>query len=431
MSILCLWSPVWQTGEASALELVPLLLEEAPRLAVEGRGIVWVDGGGLPAERLAGRLFERLTAEGVEGLRIGLASVPVVAEGAARSGKQPVTVVKAGAEARFIAPLPLVLLSDDERLLTLLEGAGVTHCRQLAQLTAEAVEVRFGGEGVRVWRLARADDHRLLFRPIPPERPHASIDFIDYSVRDATRLVFTLNALLDQICGILQDRGRRARGITLTFTLSNGASVTEVLRTARPTADRTLWMRRLRAALERIKLPDTIAGVSLDVASTDPISALQGDLFDRGFATASFVEEAVTRLLDIYRGLFVRQVNAPHALAERRVRWVDLTPQEVARSGESEEKGATATLELQLLTEPRPIRVRTRTRRDHSLPMRYREGSQWHDLTSAGPDRISGGHEEIRPYAREYYRCVSDEGALLWLYRDAVEDRWYLHGWWD
>ena len=62
-------------------------------------------------------------------------------------------------------------------------------------------------------------------------------------------------------------------------------------------------------------------------------------------------------------------------------------------------------------TEPRPIRIRARSRRDHVVPVRYLDKGTWHDLTSAGPDRISGGHEEARPYAREYFRCVSDSGA--------------------
>lgn len=430
MSILCLWSPVWPTDEGSSDELTLLLLEEAPRVVIEGRGVIWVDAGGLPADRLARRLLERFAKHEVEGVRIGGAIAPIVAEGAARFGEGDIALVPRGEEARLLASCPLHLLTTDERLLSMLAGVGIRGCGDLADLSEEAAEVRFGNEGVKLRRLARGDDPRLLFRPIPPERPHASVDFIDYTVQDATRLVFTLNALLDQVCGILRERARRARSITLTFALAGGGEAREVLRTARPTADRALWIRRLRTALEQIKLPDSIAGVSLEAGALEPISALQGDLFDRGFATATFVEEAVGRLLDLYRGLFARQISSQHPLAERRTRWTDLTPQE-ATERKSGEKMTAPALELQLLSEPRHIRVRTRTRRDHVLPIRYMEGKEWHDLTAAGPDRISGGHEEKEPYAREYYRCASNDGALLWIYRDAVRDRWFLHGWWD
>ena len=432
----------------SADELIREVLAEAPRVSIEARGMMWVDLRGLPGEAVAAKILQRLSDMGMEGARGGLAAIPIVAEGAARQAsfsghgsstpdsakagpiEERLTVVAPGNEAAFLATLPLRLLTTEDRLLGMLEGVGVRSCGDLAELSAEAAEVRFGSEGVQLWRLARGDDPRILFRPIPPEQPHASIDFVDYTVRDATRLVFTLNALLDQVCGMLRERARRARTITLVFTLANGGEAREVLRTARSTADRALWIRRLRTALEQIVLPDAITGVALEAGTLESVTSLQGDLFDRGFATASFVEEAVGRLLDLYRGLFTRQLTSAHPLAERRIRWTDLTPEEAVASSGSGSSEAAA-LQLQLLSDPRPIRVRTRVRRDHVLPLRYREGEEWLDLTAAGPDRISGGHEEKQPYAREYYRCASGNGALLWIYRDAVEDSWYLHGWWD
>jgi protein ImuB len=51
-------------------------------------------------------------------------------------------------------------------------------------------------------------------------------------------------------------------------------------------------------------------------------------------------------------------------------------------------------------------------------------------VTAAGPDRISGGWWE-EPFAREYFRCITEDGGLFWLYRDGRRDDWYLHGWWD
>ncbi len=440
MSILCLWNPIWSTGEESIAELAPLLLQEAPRVAMESRGMVWVDSRGMPAKHLAERLLDRLAANATEGTRVGLASVPVVAEAAARTGKGRITIVPPGEEAHFLASRPLALLAYEERdesLLALLEGAGIQSCGNLAALTPDAIEVRFSAEGVRLWKLARGDDRRLLFRPIPPEFPYASTDFIDYTIRDAARLVFVLNALLDRVCDTLRDRALRARVVTLGFALAGGGTVREVLRTASPTADRSFWIRRIRAALDGLKLRDAIAGVSLEAGASDPVSGVQGDLFDRGFATMAFVEETVARLLDTDPRLFVRQVRVPHLLAERRVSWAALTPHEVSESSKIEDLSQeidpppVAALALRLLPEPRPIHVRTELRRDHHLPVRFRADNGWRDLEAAGPDRVSAGADEDRPVSREYYRCVSDEGTLLWIYRDTLQDRWYLHGWWD
>jgi hypothetical protein len=42
------------------------------------------------------------------------------------------------------------------------------------------------------------------------------------------------------------------------------------------------------------------------------------------------------------------------------------------------------------------------------------------------------------PVARDYWHCLTDQGALVLLYRDRGEpgaggddDGWRLHGWWD
>jgi hypothetical protein len=47
---------------------------------------------------------------------------------------------------------------------------------------------------------------------------------------------------------------------------------------------------------------------------------------------------------------------------------------------------------------------------------------------------VSGGKwDSEQTYAREYFRCVTREGALVWIFRDAHAKRsaWFLHGWWD
>ncbi|HEX2187307.1 MAG TPA: hypothetical protein VHG51_00345, partial [Longimicrobiaceae bacterium] len=350
----------------------------------------------------------------------------------ARTGDAPVTVVEPGRERAFLAPLSLELLEPEPRLRALLDGVGVRTCGELAALAREAVEVRFGAAGAALRALARAEDPRRLFRPIPPERPHASMDFLEYEVRDAGRLAFTANALLGPVCGALAERGERAREMTLVLALSGGGTLRERVRAARPTADRDLWLRRIRGVLDRLLLPDGVTGVALEVEGTEPASASQGDLFDRGFATAAGVEEAVGRLVDGQGPLFVEPEATVHPLAERRTGWRARSPEEAAESGAAAPEAPSA-LTLQLLPAPRRVAVRARPRRDHQVPVQYCDlarGQEWKRLlAAAGPERVSGGAWE-GGWAREYFRCVTGSGALVWLYRDA-RDAWYIHGWWD
>jgi protein ImuB len=457
MTFVCLWSPDWATAGAPLAELATALLEQVPRVAVEGRGVIWADARGLPAPKLAWSLLKAASppsrvpenesqaqggATGLfrnpqsaihnQGVKAGVAAVPIAAELAARSGVSPVTLVEAGYERAFLAPLPIKLLEPEPRLLSLLDGVGLRTCGELAGLEREAVEARFGGGGASLWRLARADDPRRIFGPIPRERAHASLDFVDYEVSDSARLLFTANALLGSVCETLRSRGERAREMTLTLTLSMGGMSSQPLRCARPTADRAVWFRRLRSALDRWALSGSVSGVSLRAEGTEPVSATQGDIFDRGFATAAPVEEAVARLSDEHGSLFVEPQLCAYPLAERRAEWLPLNPERVAEAAPRPGLAYRPCFTLQLLPEPRRIAVKTVLRRNRFLPTSYYDGKRWYAFAAAaGPDRVSGGRWEGASYAREYFRCVTEAGMLVWLYRDAIESCWYLHGWWD
>lgn len=490
MKFVCLWSPDWSIAAEPASELMAALLEVAPRVVVDGRGLVWVEGTAgwsrgredpgrseeevapvHAAFRLAGELLDRVAALGVSGTSAGVSAVPVAAALAARSGgaergsapggagrgaeeagesafadgsggdgrgvSARITLVEPGRERSFLASLPLDLLEPEDHLRSLLEGVGIKTCGELAALDREAVEVRFGDAGVALWRLARADDVRRIFAPFPRERPHASLDFVDYVLTDPARLVFTANALLGNICGELWERGEHAQRMRLSLGLANGEVWSRSFRPARPTARREVWLRLVRAALERLTVPDAVSSVSLEVEATELAAVHQGDLFDRGFATATAVEAALERLTDSHGPVIVAPELSAHPLLERRTRWIPRSPGGVVEATPAPQpagSGPTAGrvgLSLQLLPSPRRIAVEASPRRDHIVPVRYRGQREWLELiAAAGPDRISGGAWE-EPYAREYFRCVDAEGGLLWIFRDAREEGWYLHGWWS
>jgi hypothetical protein len=453
--ILCLL--VEGLDEAAA---VPALLELAPRVALGNGGVVWIDARGVRLEALCARLVARLRSLGATGVRAGAAAKPEVARLAASGAGAGLLVISAAEEQDFLGPQPLAVLGMDAHTQALLEGVGVETLGQLRELPREAVEVRFGGGALGWWRLARGEDERRLFRPVPPEEPHASLDFIDYVVTDPERLLFTTNALLGTICDQLLERGAHARRMLLTLALGNGTKWERELKPARPTASRSTWLRLVRALLERLTVADAVAGVALQVQASEAASAVQGDLFDAGFATASAVEAAVARLLEEQGAVVVRPSASEHPLVEERLEFEPVSLHEATSSptasgarivrertssyggsdGEIVRQTTSSTsgtgveiapaLSLQLLAQPKPVLVDTAKRRDHHVPVRYRDG-QWHELVNcAGPDRVSGGQWD-RSYAREYFRAVTTEGLLVWLFRDACRDRWYLHGWWD
>ena len=419
----CLYTPVWPDLASSSLSAE--LLAIVPRITI-ATDLVWADARGLDAHSVALEALTRAAGCGIEGVRVGVARVAIVAELAARTA-EPLTaaIIEDDDAVAFISSIPLTIFAGHERLLALLDGVGVSTCGDLAALERAAVEVRFGAEAVELWQWSRAIDARRVFTRTAPERLHASTDFIDYVVTDPERLVFVANALFTSLCDQLGARGEHARRIQLTLSLGNRTSWQRVIRPARPTASRSVWLRLARALFERLTVPDAVTGVEIEVMATEAAGAVQGDLFDPGFATASAVDDAVARLIELQGQVIVEPNRNSHPLIESRASWIPAMPLSAMA-----DNLVAPELRLQLLPDPREVMVETVSRRDHLIPVRYRD-REWKQLVSAaGPDRISGGKWDAA-YAREYFRGVTVDGQLVWLFRDGRQDRWYLHGWWD
>jgi hypothetical protein len=433
MTCVCLSSFDTPTGAASVAELGALLLERAPRVRVEGRTIIWADARGLHARSLADALLGILRAQGCTAPRAGVAPAPIAARVASCFGDPACSLIEIapGDERNYLAPFPVQLLDPAPDLASLLDGVGIERCGELADLAREDVEVRFGPEAVALWRLARADDRRLLFGPAPRALPHAALEWTDYELRDTERLLFVINRLAGNVTGALRELGQGARAFTLGFMLARGGVVEHPFHPSRATADQRTWIRLIRHALDRERLPDLVSGVALRVDAVFPSESVQGDLLDRGFATAREAEAAMARVLDQGATLVAPKRNR-HPLLGRRSQWL---PQESSLVWARPQIGpgdVEPELVLHLLLEPEPIEVETATRRGFAAPVRYRDKEGWHELVAAsGPDCVSGGRwEGDAEYAWELYCCVRADGELTQIGRNARSGAWMLHGGW-
>lgn len=481
MTFVALWRPA-PTGaipdaspDASTDEaLGEALLRVAPHVALgelcERGRIVWADARGLPARTIAAEVLRVAQELGHAEARIGVARVAIVAAVAARHGSARVVTVRRGAERDYLARWPLPALASSPawsiRLAAALADVGVESCGDLAALSADAVEVRFGAEGTALWKLARGEDQRRVFSQPRRALPSASLEWLEFETRDAERLLFVANRLIERVCDELRGWGETARTMTLRLPLAGGGAVEKRIRGARATADRATWLRLLRAELERLRLPDGVTGIGLRVDSVHELDAPQGDLFDHGFQSSAAAEQAVARLTDDEMGAAVRLEGSRHPLPEKRLRWRAMEFHEVAatvRGGVPAVKEPAAVYEttalaLRLLPEPRRVIVTTKRRRGQAMPVRYRERLTGNArarhglplveiLAAAGPDRVSvGGGVDEGSVSRAYWTCLTGD-ALVLLFRDEsvegkpvpnvlerpgeVDDDWFLHGWWD
>lgn len=429
MTFACLWSSTWTAESMTGFS--PSLLKVVPRLSVVGeRRLIWADARGLPIAGVCSNLLSSLEQQGVTNAQCGASRTPIAAEIAALTSttSNPI-IIEPGQERSFLDRQPVTVLCPSPQLLSLFDGVGIEKCADLAVLDSESVEVRFGAEGVQLWRLARCDDRRMIFGSSQRSLPESALDWVDYALKDPERLIFVINALVDNVCTALGARGQCAREMTLVFSLANRTSYEHLVRPSRSTSSRKAWMRLIRTHLDTMRLADAVTGIALRVEAVTGEVERQGDIFDRGFATARATEEAVAQLLDDQGAVIVVPSNTRHPLLERRTSWVVQEPAHAAHTQVVREAIAELQFTLQLLKSPRAISVRTAKRRDHDLPVKFRDKDAWVMIESAaGPDRVSGGRWD-EPYSREYFRCVTEEGTLVWIFRDS--EGWFMQGWWD
>jgi nucleotidyltransferase/DNA polymerase involved in DNA repair len=273
--------------------------------------LVWGDARGLPPRRTARAVWRAARAAGVPAPRVGLATVPLVAELAARGALPahpgPLVVIPPHAARAALAACPLSALGTSDataglwspRLAAQLADLGLDSCAALAALAPDAVAVRFGAAGAALWRLARGEDARVGVAGAPSAAqalPSASLAWTTYELRAVEALAFVTRRLVARTCADLAARGDVARQLTLHVATAGGGTTRCPVAAARPTADPATWGRLVQAALERLPegaLADGVVGLTLTVDATAEQEAPQGDLWDAGFASAAAAESAV------------------------------------------------------------------------------------------------------------------------------------------
>lgn len=439
--------------------LAGALLAAAPRV-VPVRGhprAFWADVTGMERHGgdagVARALVQAAERAGVQA-RVGVAACCIAAAAATRERAHPVRVVPRGREADYLRRRSLALLPISADLRESLDLLGLKACGDLAGLVPAEVELRFGAEGLRAWRLARGDDPRWPFRPAPPGVAAAETDF-EPPVETAEPLRFVLGGLIESVTVQLARRQHVPARLRLVLRVEDAPDDVREVRPARPTADPRVLADLCRRAVDAHPLLGRLRGVSLlaeeeAAARADQLDAFQAPAPDPGALHAALLP-VFARWGD---GALSTAVHHGAHLPGEQAAWAargsdGIAPLAAARppGGEPPREGAVAfrnTLPLCLRRLPDPVPVGVREDGEHrpvqvaltALPNVLPGGGMgtfpprmW-KTRAEGPERISGAWW-ARAAAREYWRVESPEGWLGLVYRDAASGRWYLEGWYD
>ena len=441
-----------ETARASAAFLAASP-QVAPERGAPGTWWVGADGfDGVGGERVLAESLLAMARVWHPRARVAIADSCVTAHAAtwsARAAASPLHIAPGG-DGDYLARVPIALVPMDAELRETLTALGLRTAGAFARLDPLEVERRWGSDGLAVWRLARGDDARraTLARV---DDPHAITHDLATSSSSMEPVLFLVRASLDRLVNTLAGEGRAVAAVAITLTLElpddavltgqgalptalvPGRRVTREARPARPVARAAPLFERCRALLDTWTLDAPIRAVEVRISDSSPAAAEQGDLLAPAWRDPAAAEAALARLrATLGTGSVVRPVRRDSYAPERAGAWEEVEHSElraptldvVARNGTVN----SAVPAARLLESPEPVTITT-DKRGMPLLMFWR-GRRIVLERAHGPERLSGDWWHAEPFAREYWRCESDElGQDLLLYRNA--GGWRMQGWYD
>jgi protein ImuB len=435
--------PLDDAEEARALaSLAEGLLTLAPAYMASAPDGLWLDASAAALFGGEMALLQRaLALAGSLGFRGrgAVASELFSARALARFGGARVQVVLRGGSATALAVLPLQALEGvDGRVRESLAAFGLATLGDVTRLAPAQMVARLGAQGLRAQRLARGEDEARFLPALVPELVE-EVRMLDTPAEALEPLLFILKGTLDALCARLRGRGRAAVRLTLTLLLEPDGPRTVPLVLARPSAEPKLLLGLLRHRLEDLRLPAPVATVVLTVEESCEDSGQQHVLGALPEGDAG-LESVLARLAT---ALGPEALSSPGAAEDHRP---EAARASVAFQPPAAEQGLHAEARR---APPTPVAVDSRSAerpvrlfpQPALLPVDLGPAGELRGarllgrrravLGLAGPERLGGQWWSRTPFARDYYRVHFEGLGPAWVFRDAQDGRFYLHGFFD
>ena len=360
------------------------------------------------------------------------------------NGKPPRPVLVApGKIAAALGPLPLEALRLSDNAIAWLRELGIERIDQLERLPRDHLPERFGPEINR--RLDQAWGQQA---EVPlSNRPPVPIQ-LDWSFEPPTSrrevLEAALAQMIEQLTGLLRDRRQGVVQLRCRLELAGGKPIDLPIGLFRATAAAGHLQDLVRLHLEWLALSRPVAAAHLRITETATLEYRQQEIFSG--RTVRHETRQVAQLLDRLSGRLGRQSVLrprliPDAQPERACRYEPLLATSGNRPGgrRRDRRDRSSADEAQSVWCERPLRLRARPAPvdvwsvvPDGPVIRFRwSGREWRVMRTWGPERIETGWWRGPPVGRDYYRVETEGGGRFWLFRRILDDRWFLHGWFD
>ncbi len=323
-------------------------------------------------------------------------------------------------ERRLAARVRLADLGVEPQVRDALKDLGIRTLGEFAALPREGIERRFG-ESARALHQQVCGEREPPLQPQEVEVEIREQIFLEESVRDLTRLLNWIEALLSSLLAAMTLRSELTQEIDVELRLERGEPRCESMRTAEPTNDLRQWLELLSLRFDGLRLQEGAEEIILSVRGKHMRSG-QMDLFTtetrRDLAAANRALARVRAELG-ESSVQKAELRAGH-LPEGQFEWRSF-------EGLAEAKPprlAESRLVRRFLAKPMPLPPR---------PRREPDGWLLRGLADSPVDRVKGpfvvaGGWWRRAVHREYHFAETRKGDILWIFFDRLSRRWFLHG---
>ena len=397
-------------------KLTAVALEFSPVVEEISADTVVLDASGLDRlfghpQDVAGAIARRAGA-----VNVALASNPDAAICAAR-GFSGISVVPYGDEAKFLASLPVSLLSPTPEMAETLARWGIYRFSELAALPPLGIAERLGAEGLRLRELARGEADRKLVPLEDPLRFEDEIE-LDYPIELLEPLAFLLARLLNGLCTSLATRALATDELRLRLKLEDRTTFERTLRLPVPSLDSKAFLKLWHLDLSAHPPQAPIVHVWMGMHPVKP-QAAQSGLFVPAAPEPVKLELTLARIKAI---VGADRVGSPELLDTHRP---DAFQMAVAAKPHSRRSARTAP-DAARFRPPRTARVALAAGQPSFVTA---EGVRGKVLEYAGPWRTSGDWWTREPWSRDEWDIALSDGALYRLYCDP--QGWFVEGWYD
>jgi protein ImuB len=433
-----------ENEDAAQAALLDCARDFSPLVESTAPGTVLLDISGTeklfgPPQHIGKAIALRARGLGFE-LNIGVAANPDTAICTAR-GFDGITVIPAGEEAGRLAALPIEVLSPSPEILETLASWGIHDLGSLALLPPLPLTERLGQEGLRLQQLARGETRRSLVPHEPAQDFIASFEFED-PIETLESLAFILNRLVQELCARLTAHSLATTELRLKLELEARQIQTggdkeiyeHVWKLPLPTVDAKFLVRLVFLDLNAVTLSAPIKNASVEVVPAKPRAA-QGGLFSPASPESEQLEITLARIRSVVGSVDaggISCVGTPQVLDSHQPDSFTVQAFSTLLTKAEPPTRPAATLVLRRFRPPLETSVEVGEDQPHSVRLWKKPRRV---LAASGPWQSSGHWwNRSSAWAREEWDVALNmpSGTGLYrIYRDRLQDRWFVEGMFD